>query len=95
MTAGVVQLELLTITDITGPRVWHHHRDVPQDEPGLTIRDDHGLRARNVSPGRWLWTTQPACDGTYLDREHWVSGDPWYWPAYLWFPVAELPEVAA
>lgn len=89
MTAGVIQLALLEIADITGPRVWHDRRDVPQDEPGLRIRDAHGLQARQVSPGRWQWASQPRCDDTYLDREHWVTGDPWYWPAYLTAPVTE------
>lgn len=95
MTAAVVQLELLTVPDVTGPRAWSHKHDVPQDEPGLTIRDAHGLRARNVSPRRWQWTTQPRCDGTYLNRKHWVSGDPWYWPSYLIFPVTEIPKAVA
>jgi hypothetical protein len=67
-------------------RVWHCADDVPQDEPGLIIRDAMGDEAARLAPLRWRWSLVDHVElpGIAANTFAWKSaGD-------VYFPVVEV-----
>ena len=69
------------------PRVWQDPAGVPQDEPGLRIRDTDGDEAARLDTGEWQWVL--VCD------EPGFNETPWPWPADDFeFPATEVLPVS-